>query len=61
MTDWRNLVFSPLDFKDPPQVDMDKFIEWHAEQKEYMLKYNQNKVNSTNIYANNIRHRYLCY
>ena len=51
MTDWRNLVFSPLDFKDPPQVDMDKFIEWHAEQKEYMLKYNQNKVNSTNIYG----------
>ena len=51
MTDWRNLIFSPLDLPDPPEVDMDEFIRWHSDQKKFMLQHNQNKVNSTNIYG----------
>ena len=49
--DWKNLIFSPLDLPDPPEVDMDEFVAWHSEQKSYMLKHNQNKVNSTNLYG----------
>ena len=33
MTDWKNLIFSPLDLPEPPEVDMDEFIAWHTEQK----------------------------
>lgn len=51
MTDWRNLIFSPLSLPEPPDVSTDKFISWHAEQKEYMLKHNQNKQNSAKLYG----------
>ena len=51
MTDWRNLIFSPLDLPDPPDVDMDKFLAWHSDQKEYMLLHNQNRINSTKLYG----------
>ena len=51
MTDWKNLIFSPLDLPEPPEVNMDEFIAWHTEQKSYMLKHNKNRVNSTNLYG----------
>jgi len=51
MTDWKNLIFSPLALPDPPEVDMDEFVAWHSDQKKFMLQHNQNKVNSTNIYG----------
>jgi hypothetical protein len=51
MIDWRNLVFSPLDLPDPPEVDTDKFLAWHSDQKEYMLLHNQNRINSTKLYG----------
>ena len=39
--DWKNLIFSPLDLPEPPEIDMDEFISWHTDQKSYMLKHNQ--------------------
>jgi len=51
MTDWRDLVFSPLDLPDPPSVDMDDFLAWHTKQKQFMLEHNPNMVNSNAIYG----------
>jgi hypothetical protein len=51
MIDWRNLIFSPLDLPDPPEVDMNEFLSWHSDQKAYMLKHNQNRINSTKLYG----------
>ena len=49
MTDWKDLIFSPLDLPDPPELDMDKFISWNSAQKEYMLELNTNRQNSMKL------------
>ena len=51
MTDWRNLIFSPLDLPDPPEVDMEEFLKWHADQKAFMLEHNTNRIKSSKIYG----------
>ena len=38
---YKKLLFCPLDFPTPPEVDYNKFNEWHLEQLEYNKKHNR--------------------